>query len=447
MLLIRISLLLLQVRVEAERVVLDGPGPVVELRPWEDRSERVVEGPAVPRFDGPYDRLYSRWQRGDGPALWATEIVSSRPELPPLRPLTRKGLAGVDWQPERMDDVLKLGATSITVNVFLNGPLERTEQVIEWASTQGISVAAILLAPKKHPVLSHPDAVEPGIYALPNVRSEAGVKALGDIVRRLGAGRGRVAHWIVGNEVDSAWMWTNAGVKTPAAYMEEYLRVMRVVHAAARSVDPHARTFISLTHCWNRSHHPKDPRFYKGRELLEILEARSRAEGDFEWGVAFHPYAEDLFNPRTWEDRTAVEGFDTPRITFKNLQVLDAWMKREAALWRGKPRGVILSEQGFHTREGPDGEALQAAALAYAWNRVQKLDVIEAFQYHRWVDHEKEGGLRLGLWTVKPGSISRPERPKLAHAVFAALGTPREEEATSFALPLVGAKSWDEIRR
>lgn len=32
--------------------------------------------------------------------------------------------------------------------------------------------------------------------------------------------------------------------------------------------------------------------------------------------------------------------------------------------------------------------------------KVKRLDSIEAFQYHRWIDHEQEGGLNLGLWTV-----------------------------------------------
>lgn len=317
------------------------------------------------------------------------------------------------------------------MNVFLGGGLEGVERVLDWAAERKILVSAILLAPLRHPVLSHPGARE-GHYALANVRREEGLKALVDVVRRLGR---RVDHWIVGNEVDSAWIWTNAGEMGAAAYMEEYLRVLRVVHLAGRSVNPASRAFISLTHHWNESHRPKDRRFYRGRELLEILEARG---ADFEWGVAFHPYPENLFNPRTWADRTAVEDFDTPRITFRNLAVLDAWLKRDAARFRGRVRGVLLSEQGFHSTPDADGERLQAAALAYAWRQVAPLETIEAFQYHRWIDHEKEGGLRLGLWTCVPGRICEPERRKPIHAVFAALGTPREAEATAFAWPLIG---------
>lgn len=412
------AILLLQA-VGAETVELDGPGPWTELRPWEDSSTRVHTAKSVPRFDGPYDRLYSRWN-----GRWAVDGEGAR------RPATRKGLAGVDWRPGLMKDVEELGVTSVTVNVFLGGGLEGVEKVLDWAAERKILVSAILLAPLKHKTLSHPDAKE-GHYALANVRSPEGFQALVDVVRRLGR---RVAHWIVGNEVDSAWIWTNAGEKSAADYMEEYLRVLRVVHLAARSADPTSRAFISLTHHWNESHRPKDPRFYKGRELLEILEARG---GDFEWGVAFHPYPENLFNPKSWEDKTAVEGFDTPRITFRNLHVLDAWMKRDAARYRGKVRGVLLSEQGFHTPGGEEGERLQAAALVYAW-RQSRLDSIEAFQYHRWIDHEKEGGLRLGLWTCAKGRICEAERAKPIHAVLKALGTEREEEESAFALPIIG---------
>ncbi|MEN9020217.1 MAG: hypothetical protein GWQ05_09595 [Verrucomicrobiaceae bacterium] len=43
---------------------------------------------------------------------------------------------------------------------------------------------------------------------------------------------------------------------------------------------------------------------------------------DFDWHLAFHPYPENLFEPRFWNDKPATTSADTPRITFKNLEVL-----------------------------------------------------------------------------------------------------------------------------
>ena len=79
-------------------------------------------------------------------------------------------------------------------------------------------------------------------------------------------------------------------------------------------------------------------------------------------------------------------------------------------LHNGNPRRVILSEQGFHTPDGPEGEQLQAAAYCLAWNQVNRDCGIDAFILHRHVDHKHEGGLRLGLWTRKPDSVATPDR-------------------------------------
>ena len=126
----------------------------------------------------------------------------------------------------------------------------------------------------------------------------------------------------------------------------------------------------------------------------------------------------------------------------KNIAVLDRFMRQPEFRYRGeKVRTILLSEQGYHTAKGdPDGEKLQAAAIAYAWEKMKPLASIEAFHYHRWIDHEREGGLRLGLWTVKKGSITWPERKKQSWEVYRALGTGAEAEATAFADEIIGAK-------
>ncbi len=106
--------------------------------------------------------------------------------------------------------------------------------------------------------------------------------------------------------------------------------------------------------------------------------------------------------------------------------------------WPGRSLAVIctgvLSEQGYHTAErDPDAEMLQAAAIVYARRKMQPFKSIEAFHYHRWIDHEREGGLNLGLWTVKNGSTTWPERKKRSWQVYQALGTPKEAQACAFA--------------
>jgi hypothetical protein len=138
----------------------------------------------------------------------------------------------------------------------------------------------------------------------------------------------------------------------------------------------------------------------------------------------------------------------TPRITFKNIEQLAAYMNRPEMLHQGKPRRIILSEQGFHSPDTDEGQLLQAAAYAYAYQKIRKLNAIDSFILHRHVDHGQEGGLNLGLWTRhKPGKHpAEPAEKKKIYEVFKAADTPSWEEAFRFALPVIGLKSWSELQ-
>src|SRR5206468_11682944 len=117
------------------------------------------------------------------------------------------------------------------------------------------------------------------------------------------------------------------------------------------------RVYMSLEHHWNiRYGAGGDRQAFPGRAFVDYFARRAKEGGDFDWHVAFHPSPENLFEPRFWKDKTATNSFDTPRITFKNLQVLPAYLRQAALLFDGQPRRIILSEQGFHTPKGTNGE-------------------------------------------------------------------------------------------
>jgi hypothetical protein len=133
-------------------------------------------------------------------------------------------------------------------------------------------------------------------------------------------------------------------------------------------------------------------------------------------------------------------------VTFKNLEVLSRHLHQPELLWQGKPRRIILSEQGFQTLLKPEGESLQAAAYVYAWEKCRRLPLIDAFIYHRHVDHAKEGGLRLGLWRNAPNSICEPHSKKQIWELFQLAGTPAWEMEAAKLLPVTGLKSWAELK-
>lgn len=412
-------------------------------------------------------------------AAWPTDFSAvSKTNEPLPKAKSKKGLNGIHPDPKLLPDLAELGighaALNFTLGALVAAPDKGDEydagftririnpqavagfdRVMDFCAKNGIEPSAILLNPRKHWLkdLAHPDAKE-GAFSAPNMKTAEGVKAYAAAVKYLaerycaGGPHGRIARWIVGNEVDAAWEWTNAGEKTAHEFMDEYVRALRIVDAVTRRIDAQSRTYISLTHHWNGKGGGKDnPHYYRGRELLEILNRYTKLEGDFPWGVAYHPYPEDLFNPRTWQDRSATDSFDSPRITFKNIEVLDRYMRQPEFLdSRGKVRSIMLSEQGFNSGKNTTEELTnQAAALAYAWQKIKRLDSIEAFQYHRWIDHEQEGGLHLGLWTVKAGSITWPETKKPAYELFKKFDTPEEDAACQFALPIIGIPDWNAL--
>ncbi|MEN9674877.1 MAG: hypothetical protein RIS76_773 [Verrucomicrobiota bacterium] len=345
---------------------------------------------------------------------------------------------------------------------FHRSYLEALDQQIRPLSEHGVIVSLILLNyvsadPEVRRILQHPGYstnCPNHLSAFQASTSEgrdwlvASMEFLADRWSRPDSRHGRVWNWIVGNEVNSHWFWANMGRVGLEEFADDYLRTVRVVHAAVRQSSDHARVYVSLEHHWNlRYPGGDDQQAFPGRAFLDYFSRRAREGGDFDWNVAFHPYPENLFEPRTWKDASATGDWQTtPRITFRNLDQLMVYLERPELQYRGRTRRVILSEQGFHTPDGPDGEAIQAAAYCYAWRRVAALPGIDSFILHRHVDHAHEGGLNLGIWRRAPGSVATPGERKKLYDVFLRADTPRADDAFAFALPIIGITRWEELR-
>lgn len=353
--------------------------------------------------------------------------------------------------------------TSDGRDYFMNaGYVQQLDSDIKPLTDAGILVYAILLAypthdPARDALLLHPKAKADHKYNIAAFNTEtkegiASYRALVEFLAERYSGAhpksGRVWGWIIGNEVNSQWMWYNLDHMPMEGVAGEYEKAVRLAHEAIKKYSLNARVYLSFDHHWNTSMPGiSDQESYKGRDFLDTFASIARTRGDFEWHVAHHPYADDLGNPRTWLDKSAWPNDDSPHITFKNLEVACKHMEKPELLWQGKPRRIILSEQGINCIAAPDGETLQKAGFAYAWEKIARQPLIDAFIWHRHVDHAQEGGLRLGLWTFKPGTISTPDRKRPLYDLFKKAGTPEWTEAAKFALPIVGLKSWEELAK
>lgn len=414
---------------------------------------------------------------GEGTAF--AETVSRYDEPYPVA-ASKKGL-----QVEMVDDALALGVKHAALNINLTGLfvrgddqdavncvsdgetfrfnrrfLESIDRQIKQLSDAGVLVNLIVLAyasgtPEVDRVLLHPNysTNAPNRLGAFNTVTPEGQKwftaCLGFLTERWSRPDrkyGRVVGYIIGNEVNSHWWWSNQGRATMPEFADDYLRTVRLMHGAIRKQTSWVRVYLSLEHHWNiRFSAGDEMQSFPAREFLEYFARRAKEQGDFDWNLAFHPYPENLFKPAFWNDKTATTNANTPRITFKNLQLLTAFMSMPEMRFAGQPRRIILSEQGFHTPEGEAGEVLQAAAYCYAYRKVESLPGIDAFILHRHVDNDGEGGLLLGLRRNTPaGGEARPK--KRSYECFRLADTPQWQTAFAFALPVIGITNWSGVK-
>lgn len=396
---------------------------------------------------------------------------------------SKKGL-----QVELLDDALKLGVKHAALNLnlsqlltlqpseksgdnrwdyqgqtywFNSGYLQSLDRQVKALSDSGALVYVIVLAYESpnaeiNRLLLHPNynAEAPNKLGAFNTRTKDGRACLATCFEFLAQRwsrpdrkHGQVAGYIIGNEVNSHWFWSNCGQVSMEAFAKDYLDAVRLAHSAIRRQASWPRVYISLDHHWEIRYPGGDQQqTFAGRAFVDYFAklARETEGGDFDWRVAYHPYPENLFEPRFWNDQSALPTPDTPRITFKNIEVLTNYLQREELLHGGAPRRVILSEQGFHSSPDATGERLQAAAYCYAYRKVEQIEGIDAFILHRHIDHPREGGLNLGLRRRTPGTAD-PYPQKPIYDCFEAADTPEWEQAFEFALPLVGLESWGEL--
>lgn len=439
-----------------------------------------------------YDRLLSKWaitqKTKTGYILKShahyPDSITSKYILPKEVAKGKKGIGGFSVNRGHISDLEDLDITSATINIWFarfmfttaapdriehsyNGKsyyfrqkeVEQFDSTLRTTARKGIITAGILLVDKaeKCPdpiigkLLQHPDMDPAGIYSMPNMTTPESVDCyaaaldfLASRYSRPDKKYGRMNHWIMHNEVDAGWEWTNMGEKTAAIFMDTYIKSMRMCYAIARSYNPHSEVFITLTHYWAWTSHPH---FYPSKQLMERLIQYSKVEGDFEWAMAHHPYPQSLREPKTWLDKQVDFTYNSQLITFKNLEVLNAWIKRPEALYKGKTKRTLwLSENGTDSKTYSEQDLFeQAAGFAYTWKKMKELDGIDGFQWHNWIDNRNEGGLRIGLRRF-PDDESLPGGKKPVWEVFKAADTNKENEIFDQYKKIIGIADWEEVR-
>lgn len=493
------------VAVTAEGVTIAGAASgdgveLVEITPWQDVTDAsfaerqpvsgafsVTVARTVEKDGYRYDRVQSRWalvKKGEGgtdklvSAARYADVIPCASAAREVKIRDKKGLGGYFGNDVQTQDLTDLGISHVTINVtpnnffFKNDPgnsisheycgktyyvrkssIESYDKLFTTCQEKGIVVSAIILIQRTaadyavRADVVHPDC-DGGNYAMPNFTTVAGVQTYGAMLDFLASRyspadgtHGSIHNWIMHNEVDAANEWTNMGSKaTENMMVHEYVKSMRLCHNIARQYYPYAHVMASLAHTWTKSDNATG---FTSKSILEKIVKYSSMEGDFEWGLAAHPYPQSLLEPRIWsKDTRATYSMNSDFVTFKNLEVLDKWILAPANMYNGNvKRLLLLSENGTNAKSYDDADLTdQAAGAAWAMKKVYRLQGIDGIDWHNWYDHPDEvsQGLRIGL---RNSALAA----KPVWTVYQAAGTAKESEVFDPYLSVIGISSWDEI--
>ena len=430
------------------------------------KYDRLLSKWAVFKEGADVDELVSHARYANVDAIHAKQSV----EAVPLK--SKKGLGGLINHGLLTHDLDELGISSATINIPISNFMHLSEQpgdilytyggktyyfneqylissfdvVLQQTSQRGISVAGILLiAPSGDAgeLLKHPDYNGVAPYTMPNMTTVESTQcyaaALDFLAQRYSDPDMRIAHWIIHNEVDGGIHWTNMGDKPIATFMDTYLRSMRMCYNIVHQYDQHSEVFISFSHGWNIA---AGGGWYKVRDMLDLMNQFSKAEGDFFWSLACHSYPAQLGNPCTWDDAQATFSMDTEYVTLKNLEVLDKWVGISQNQYKGNiRRSVWLSEAGTCSPSYEDKDLQdQAAGFAYGWKKINALDGINGIQWHSWFDNLGDG-VPLGLRKYSDEEYKGEAKP--VWTTYQKAGTDEEDDYFEQYLERIGIKSWE----
>lgn len=487
------------VNVNGETITIVGNIPdsgdfrIADIAPWEDITQLSSFDSFIPVNSGDftvdvpryvsrggfnYDRALSKWavinvsgseQLPVSHARYADEMTALR--NPSKASLTSKKGVGAGSGNLYYHDFDNLDLHSITMNVFLDrlivpeqeagftnrfdyggktywiSPSEamKYDEICQAAFGRNMMVNAIILT-GVYSAFRDPEN-NGGYYTMPNMTTPDAVNlyaaALTYLADRYSHGaHGRVHNWIVHNEVDIPAEWTNMGDQPQMRYFDRYMKSLRMCYSILRQYDPNANVLLSFAHSWNL---PDTD--YTTRLMLEQTLQYSAAEGDFKWGVAYHPYPLVLAVPDFWNNDVAKATFtnDTENVTLLNPEVINAWILNPDHFYKGNKRMLLFSEQGTNSTNYFDEVlAKQAAGAAWIWKKLRKLDGVDAMMWHNWKDSRGEFGLRIGLRAFEDGNFAEAD-PKPVWHVWQAAGTDKEDEVFSPYLKVIGISTWDNI--
>ena len=243
---------------------------------------------------------------------------------------------------------------------------------------------------------------------------------------------GQVETYVIGNEVDLSMKWNSMTdvdeqPLSTSVYTDEYYRLLRIANLAVKKYKAQNQVLTSFAHYWAQSATQlkleTSEHTYSPKAILDGLNTRSKAQGDFDWGIAAHPYGYYLqYSEMLLQDTTTgvasgmTDSYETSSlITYTNLEVIDDYLHSEDMLVNGQVRSVYITEGGLSSYANSEKDMnIQAGNLAYAYYKSANLESVKAFIYYRGWDVEEEAlnNTRFGLLKYFRYNNGDPEMDK-----------------------------------
>ncbi len=324
------------------------------------------------------------------------------------------------------------------------------DATVKSMTDKGISVTAILLNKYSSSNISmiHPDARNQGVcpYYMFNAATKDGVEMLAAVGsffadRYSGGSHGKISNWVIANEINARKEWNYMKYTDVDTYTKAYADGFRVLYNAIKSTSSSARVYISLDQQWNRDLNNNPD--YDGKDVIDSFNAYISSSGNIDWGLAYHPYNVPLTSCSTWNSSKYISHTsDTSMISMNNIEVLVNYMNQDSfKAPSGETRSIMITELGY-TSSGSGGESYQAAAIAYAFYKINHYQDIDGLLLNRQTDDATE--IAQGLAT---GVTSLSGAKKKSYEVFKYMDTDQFEEHAEFAKSIIGINSWSEIMR
>ncbi len=329
--------------------------------------------------------------------------------------------------------------------LFNGEAIDSYDNLFTYLTNSDMVTTAIILNDwnENYPELIHPDArnAKSGAYYYSfNTAEKEGCRHLEAIAsfltqRYSGKKHGLVSGWVVANEINQPKIWNYMDTDDVVYYAGEFEKALRIFYNAAKSNYAGAKVYFSIDHDWN-SNKGKNNKYFNGKDLVTAINRSAKEKGNYDWGIAIHPYPQPLTRVNYWTteyDKTV----DAPLLTIMNLNVLTDFLKQEEYLDRsGDIRSITVTELGFSSASG---EKLQAAAFAYCYYIIDANPYVEAFIMNRQTDSLEEinQGLAFGIY-------GPDHSDKFILDVFKYIDTDKADEYTESMLKILGAESLEE---